>query len=142
MVHVKTPVRKIMKGTVGYVEVNTDFPTLPLSEWMETSFDLGGHFFLGGSGGEDFAAFSDILLDWWRAYREVDPSLPLFNDFDESEYRYCLPMALHGDEGRGRYKRPIMVFSFQPLITNFNNQTNMKRLVFETVGWSCPCIHA
>lgn len=46
--YVKTFIKKITKSRVHEVEV--DFPTLPLSAWMEASFGLGGHFFLGGKG--------------------------------------------------------------------------------------------
>lgn len=122
---VNTLVRKITRARVH--EVKIDFPTLPLSNWMKASFDLGGHFFLGGAGGEHFNDFKQILHDWWCRYKKVDPELPFYKDFDEQEYQYCIPVAIHGDEGRGRYRRPIMIFSYQPLITNFENQANMKR---------------
>lgn len=122
--YVNTPVRKITKCRVG--EVQIDFPTLPLSAWMNASFDLGGHFFLGGKGASYFKEFSQILHDWWLQYRRIDPTLPFFRDYDESEYQFSLPVAIHGDEGRGRYKRPIMIFSFQPLVSNFEGNANLK----------------
>eukprot|EP00435_Cladocopium_sp_Y103_P023850 s546_g5.t2 len=122
--YVKTFVKKITKSRVQEVEV--DFPTLPLSAWMEVSFSLGGHFFLGGKGVDHFQSFSQILHDWWVSYKKIDPTLPFFQDFDESHYGYSFPVAVHGDEGRGRYKRPIMIFSYQPLITNFEGHTNLK----------------
>ena len=122
--YVKTFIKKITKSRVHEVEV--DFPTLPLSAWMEASFGLGGHFFLGGTGIDHFQSFSKILHDWWVSYRKIDPTLPFFQDFDESHYGCSFPIAIHGDEGRGRYKRPIMIFSYQPLITNFDGHTNLK----------------
>lgn len=113
---VPTPIRVISKSKVTETEV--EFPTLPLSSWMRASFDLGGHFFLGGKGIEQVDAFCEILHDWWVAYKPLDPDLPLYSDFDESTWAQCLPVAIHGDEGRGRYKRPVMIFSYQPIITN------------------------
>lgn len=121
---VRAPIRKITKAKVH--EVDCDFPTLPLSSWMRASFDLGGHFFLGGKDVEHMNDFSQILVDWWKSYKRLDPDLPFFLDFGEEFYGTSLPMALHGDEGRGRYKQPIMIFSFQPLITNCDGKSNLK----------------
>lgn len=121
---VNIKIRKVTKAKVH--EVNVDHPTLPLSAWMQTSFDLGGHFFLGGKNKTHFSDFSKILDGWWRAYKAVDPNLPFFDDFGEEYYRTSFPIAIHGDEGRGRYKRPIMVIGYQPLITNFDGQSNLK----------------
>ena len=96
---------------------------LPLSSWVQTSFNLGGHFFLGGKSTECFEEFFKI---WWTGYKKMDPNLPFFNDFGEKFVRASLPIALHGDEGHGRYKRPIMIFSYQPLITSFDGRVNLK----------------
>lgn len=121
---VQTPVRTVTKSRVH--EELVDFPTLPLSSWMRASFDLGGHFFLGGKGMDAVDKFLDILHDWWKRYELLDPGLPLFQEIDESQYRYCIPVAIHGDEGRGRYRKPIMIFSYQPLVTNFVGMANLK----------------
>lgn len=127
--YVKTPIRTVTKAKVH--EVETDFPTLPLSSWMQTSFDLGGHFFLGGKSTECFEEFSKMLDSWWTNYKKLDPNHPFFNDFGEAYFHVSFPIAVHGDEGRGRYKRPIMIFSYQPLITNFDGRVNLK-------GSVCP----
>ena len=121
---VQTPIRTITKSKV--TEELVDFPTLPLSSWMRASFDLGGHIFVGGKGMDHLNQFCDILHDWWIKYRRLDPNLPVYEDFDESDCRFLIPIAIHGDEGRGRYKRPIMIFSFQPILTNFEGQANLK----------------
>ena len=80
-------------------------------------------FFLGGKSTECFEEFFKI---WWTGYKKMDPNLPFFNDFGEKFVRASLPIALHGDEGHGRYKRPIMIFSYQPLITSFDGRVNLK----------------
>ena len=128
LVYVPTRIRSVSKAKV--CEVQTQFPTLPLSSWMSASFNLGGHFFLGGKGIQEFEKFSQVLGSWWAKYKVLDPELPFFHQFGEEEYGFGLPMATHGDEGRGRYKRPIMIFSFQPILTNFNGEVNLK-------GWGC-----
>lgn len=124
VVLVPTIVRRISKARVR--EVDYDYPTLPLSAWMETAFSFGGHFFLGGRSTDHFAEFSNILRDWWLSYKAVDPNLPFYKDFPEDAYGFSFPIAIHGDEGRGRYKRPIMIFSYQPVITNFDGKANLK----------------
>ena len=131
---VQTIVRQIEKSKVHEVEI--DYPVLPLSSWMETSFNLGGHFFLGGKGLSSFSQFSKILCDFWRRYRPLDPDLPFFEDVGEPYYHCSFPVAVHGDEGRGRYKRPILVLSFQPVLSNMKDEVNLKGSgLRNSLGW-------
>ena len=100
--YVKTFIKKITKSRVHEVEV--DFPTLHLSAWMEASFRPWRAFLSWRKGIDHFQSFSKILHDWWVSYRKIDPTLPFFQDFDESHYGCSFPIGIHGDEGRGRYK--------------------------------------
>ena len=59
------------------------------------------------------------LKEFWDLYEHVDPTHATFT---ESLDRKCtLPYFLHGDEGRGRTKLPVMVMSFQGLFSHFGN---------------------
>jgi hypothetical protein len=84
-------------------------------------------FFLGGNTLDDNAkAFRGELDRFWRNYRKIDPTFPFFRDNSESCYEHCIPIALHGDEGRGRAKQPILVMSVQPLLPLNDGKTNMQ----------------
>ena len=71
-----------------------------------------------------FGRLSPPILGWVQGYvlfllaevRSVRADLDLYNrqDWDHS---MCIPIAYHGDEGRGKLKRPILILDFQPLIS-------------------------
>ena len=114
--------------------IPTNYPLLRLPDWVSCSFQYGGQFFLGGCTLDDPSAFIMKLQTFWRNYKVVDPSLPFFRKNDESSYSSCVPIAIHGDEGRGRAKQPIMVISVQPLLPLGEKKSNMEgRLSLEHV---------
>ena len=62
---------------------------------------------------------------FWERFKYFRPDLDLYTrDFDLAT---CIPMAYHGDEGRGKLKRPVMVLAYQPVINykgeNFINSS-------------------
>ena len=107
--------------------IPTNYPVLRIRDWVDCIFRHGGHFFLGGHTLDDNAkAFRGELDRFWRNYRKIDPTFPFFRDNSESCYEHCIPIALHGDEGRGRAKQPILVMSVQPLLPLNDGKTNMQ----------------
>ena len=97
-------------GTVNY-------PCLLLSAWIKALFDAGGQMLLGGYSllrGE--ANYRALFARFWHRFRQCRPDLELYSEeFDQS---LCIPIAIHGDEGRGKLKRPVMIVSYQPLISH------------------------
>ena len=110
---VTTPVRLSKRGSSkkGMVQ----FPILQLSDWCASIFQLGGHFLLGGWDLDRAEDFGEVLQVFWHRFRCHQPDLPFYKE--SHDWRYCIPFALHGDEGRGAGKRPVMVCSAQPMIT-------------------------
>ena len=107
--------------------IPTNYPVLRIRDWVDCIFRHGGHFFLGGNTLDDNAkAFRGELDRFWRNYRKIDPTFPFFRDNSECCYEHCIPIALHGDEGRGRAKQPILVMSVQPLLPLNDGKTNMQ----------------
>ena len=51
----------------------------------------------------------DMLQRFWSRHAFVDASVPEFP-------RQTVPYLIHGDEGRGQCKRPVLVVSFQPIL--------------------------
>ena len=124
-------------------QVLTQYPVLRLVDWVKTIFSYGGHFFLGGKSLDEAASFRKELHTFWQRYKVVDPSHPFYGGHGahESSWWSAIPIALHGDEGRGKSKNPIMVVSAQPLLPLFDNKSNMQgflvlkyieRFVFES----------
>lgn len=71
--------------------------------------------------------FGHTLETFWERFQQTDPSFPFFTDFPAREaWRSAIPLAIHGDEGRGRLKRPVMVVSTQTIIPVKEFRSNMQ----------------
>ena len=69
--------------------------------------------------------FRGKLCGFWENFRKSEPTLPLFKE-DSVDYSTCIPIALHGDEGRGRQKQPVMSVGVQPILPIHKGRTNMS----------------
>lgn len=109
-------------------QVLTNYPVLRIVDWIQTIFAYGGHFFLGGRSLDHLDAFRTELHTFWRNLKVIDPGCPLFDGpgaLKEDEWERCIPIALHGDEGRGKAKNPIMIVGVQPILPLCGERTNM-----------------
>lgn len=106
--------------------IPTNYPMLRVPDWVHCIFRHGGHFFMGGRTMDDLPAFQSELVQFWQNYRSVDPGFAFFQTNPETAYPYCIPIAIHGDEGRGKAKNPIMVISVQPVLPLLGEKTNMQ----------------
>ena len=98
------------------------YPVILPSSWMQAIFSSGGHFFLGGQSLHQAEMFGDTLYTFWARWHKVDATICV----EERFWRTSLPVALHGDEGRGKGHKPILVLGLQPLITTFDmSSSNM-----------------
>ena len=122
------------------------YPVLLPSDWVNTLFNCGGHFFLGGRSLESRDTLRDVgaeLDQFWRRYRIIDESFPMFADVPEHEWKRSIPVALHGDEGRGKAKTPVMVVSLQCILPLVGKKTNMQGCLgsWRLVWLSCVIIY-
>ena len=100
---VRTPI-KVLKGKPRITIC--DYPVLYLSSWLKQSLGSGGQMVLGGHRLQDPAGFRAMFDCFWRRFRCTRPDLDIYNrGWDLST---CIPFAYHGDEGRGKLKRPIL----------------------------------
>ena len=94
--------------------VLSPWPIIPLSNWMHVCFEdakYAGFFFLAGHKLDSWAAAQDSFRTFWERYCKLDKNVQV--DHPES----TIPIYLHGDEGRGLGKRPLLVVSFQPVMS-------------------------
>ena len=110
---VQIPVRK-RRPTVKKVMVW--FPVIYPSTWV--SFLLREHsdLLLGGRHLNQTSLWEDLLDNFWSRYKAYDAGHPM-NGAMAPPAKRTIPLYLHGDEGRGKYKLPIMVEAFQPCIS-------------------------
>ena len=128
---VTTPVQ-VLCGKPGVRQVY--FPVLHLSSWAKLILGQGGQMLLGGFTLDQETEFRTMLATFWRNYKYVRPELDLYarDDFDLST---TIPMGYHGDEGRGKLKRPLMVLAHQPIISHKGPQ-------FTNLSGCLPCTAA
>ena len=65
-------------------------------------------------GGHSVGSEAEHLLEtFWLHYREGHPEHAVFEKFPKEQWRYVIPVALHGDKGRTYKKSPIFCFSHE-----------------------------
>ena len=88
------------------------------SSWLNYSLSVGGEAFLGGQSLDAEHAYCNMLLEFWQNYAMINPECAVFQraDYSREFASRLIPLAIHGDEGRGKAKHPIMILSVQPII--------------------------
>ena len=100
---------------VGSVEREVPWPAILLSDWLKTIFERTDGSVLLQHPAINVDEWTQELALFWSRYKAVDPGHPVMR-LPAQELAYCVPLAYHGDEGRGRQKRPVLVTSMQPLL--------------------------
>eukprot|EP00435_Cladocopium_sp_Y103_P027608 s1158_g6.t2 len=90
-----------------------DYPFIALSSWMESILPRCPHFFLGGHLLGECDAYGDMLEDYWNKFRAIEPHHAIYQHKSAEDRRTAIPIAVHGDEGRGLNKVPVLVCSYQ-----------------------------
>ena len=103
----------ILKGKPKAKEV--EWPVLLLSNWFRTICASGGHMMLAGHSLDEPDRFGSVFQTFWERFQFVNPEHSIYDG--SLDLRFAIPVACHGDEGRGKLKRPVMILSFQPIIS-------------------------
>lgn len=83
------------------------WPVMHLSSWAKIVLEqYGGFFFFGGMTLNNLPDVEAMLSGFWDKYQKAE------GESTEHPTR-TIPYMLHGDEGRGRCKRPVLIVSFQ-----------------------------
>lgn len=95
----------------------TKHPVLRVRHFVQALFRAGEEGLLFGARGKSLDSHASALLDFWRDFKKTRPSHPIFSVHpSDDELACCLPVHLHGDEGRGLKKRSVAVFSWMPTL--------------------------
>ena len=110
-------------------EINVQYPILKLTDWMRSLLvEDGGapEFLLGGHMLFQCDRFKAMFTRFWQRYRSADPSHVAYEKTDH-QLVTTIPISIHGDEGRGLGKVPVLVESYQPVIPYMGeNVLNVK----------------
>ena len=104
----------IRKKGGGCVDVN--YPILRLTDWME--------FILGKAGGQFLLAgyhvwetgYEDVFSRFWERFRPSNATHDIYSKKTAAERARTIPLCIHGDEGRGLAKVPVLVTNFQCVV--------------------------
>lgn len=123
---VKTTIQ-LRKPKVRVVEMY--WPTLSMKSWIATLLKSYPELMLGGFKLEQKTEWQELFRYFWRAYKEVDETHPVFHELPIEALSTAIPIMVHGDEGRGLRSQAFMVQSFQfvishlgPYVTNTSGQ--------------------
>lgn len=90
--------------------VGGPWPCLHLSDWIRCCFErFAGFFFLAGLTMDSWEEAQDNFRTFWSRYSKLHGDAV-------SHPESTVPIYIHGDEGRGQCKRPLLVISFQPIM--------------------------
>ena len=111
---VKAQIKHPRKLTI----LQTSWPIIKLGSWVRYILEeQGGQLLLGGHHISQTSLWQKELKEFWDLYEGVDGSHPLFQG---AFNRACtIPYFVHGDEGRGRGKQPVLIISFQGILSHF-----------------------
>ena len=119
------------KKTAG--EVDVLWPVLRLGSWLQVLFEHGGaEIMLGGFQVQQDDMYKPMFSRFWHHFRTLDAAHPVYTKSQE-DMSMTIPVCLHGDEGRGLAKIPVMVESIQPCIPwmgeeNLNSLGNLASI--------------
>ena len=75
-------------------------------------FALGGH---DPSSAKGLKETETMLLQFWQNFKSVQGDHPIYQRSCGEQAR-TIPIAYHGDEGRGLGKEPVLILSYQFVI--------------------------
>ena len=109
---------------------NVPWPVIRLSSWVQYILEIqGGQLLLAGHSTTQPDLWEPVLEQFWNLYQGVDPGHIVYQL--GLNRRRTLPFMVHGDEGRGRMKQPLLVVAFQGALSHLG----MDRL--NQSGWLC-----
>ena len=78
--------------------------------------EAGGQFLLAGHHIWETDGFAAVFERFWLNYESADPSHDIFTRKSANDRRLTIPLCLHGDEGRGLAKVPLLITNFQCVV--------------------------
>ena len=115
------PIRRKVRGRHGKrrsQEKLEKFPCLVLSSWMKEILRECPKFMFGGHDPctqEGLQQVQRMFKQFWDDFKGVQPGHPIYQRTADEQMR-TVPIAIHGDEGRGLGKNPVLVLSYQLII--------------------------
>ena len=123
-------------------EMKLDYPFIRLMDWAQYLLQHHSEHVLGGHNIHHVAEYTAMFQQFWKNYYNLDPGHECYVKFKKfADMGSLIPYCIHGDEGRGKAKNPILITAYQFVIGVHGEQhTNMKGYpVWPCVVW-CFCL--
>ena len=128
--YIKTPVRLVRGGRPQFTDI--DFPVLLPSSWLRLMLTYCPEVILGGHPIEEVDDWGNMFANFWHHFNQSMPGVQMNGASPEVN----IPVCIHGDEGRGKTRKPIMIIAWQALIGSFGPLvTNLSGML----GYTAMC---
>ena len=97
-------------------KINVWYPVIYASSWAAYLLKEFSFLLLGGVDLLQTNEWQHLLSDFWSRHNMYDPE-HVMNGPGAPAPSHTIPIYIHGDEGRGKYKLPIMIEGWQPCIS-------------------------
>ena len=133
-IHIPVLLKKRNKtGAKKVQRCQVDHHVIHFSDWFRSIMANFPKFFLGGWDRDlDCAKYEAMFSLFWKNFEGLQPNHPIYSKPADIRAR-SVPIAIHGDEGRGLAKVPLLVISFQVLIP-FTGENNLSQTLI--LDWS------
>lgn len=109
--------KRTQTGIVRLVRCWNPHAIIRFSDWFAKIMETHPSFFLGGYDlHTQCKSYEDMFSYFWDNFEGVQATHPVYMEKTREERARCVPIALHGDEGRGLNKVPVLIVSFQVVI--------------------------
>ena len=106
-----------------------DYPVLLPSSWLRLMLNSCPEVILGGHPIESVDGWGNMYRGFWHHFNKSMPGVQMGGASPE----VSIPIAIHGDEGRGKTRKPIMIIAWQALIGYLGPAvTNLSGILSET----------
>ena len=104
-------------------------PVLKLRHWASYLATANHLHILTGLRRPDYARQSAILEQFWCGFKKQFPDHEIFDRFAQGEVQpsATYPMVLHGDEGRGRRRLPVLITNYHGVIGRGTDASRKRR---------------
>ena len=114
------------------------WPILLPSSWLKVIFEMtNGQVLFAGHAVNDVARWKATFTDFWAKAGLTHGEHDVFVRHG-GRLENCVPILLHGDEGRGKLRRAVMCTSFQPLL-KVAGHTFLSRFLFSILPGELYC---
>ena len=99
-----------------------------MKDWAQYLLQHHSEHVLGGHNIDHAAEYTAMFRQFWKNYYNLDPGHECYVKFKKfADMGSLIPYCIHGDEGRGKAKNPILITAYQFVIGVHGEQhTNMK----------------